>query len=196
MEHSRTSIINYLIEQNNFKSYLEIGIRYPWQNFDLIKCDIKVGVDPVVAHDKVFALKSDEFFKVNKSQFDLIFIDGDHLEEQVMRDADNSLKALSKNGTIVIHDCYPKQEDHQGPKDTVGVWMGTVWKTILKLKATRSDLKLYVCEADCGCGILRRGNQNLISLPSELTWDFYITTYRTLVDMVSFDDLIEMERRK
>ena len=42
---SRKSIINHLIEKNNFKSYLEISV-YEGQNFKNINVKFKVGVDP------------------------------------------------------------------------------------------------------------------------------------------------------
>ena len=42
---SRTSIINHLIKKNNFKKYLEIGVR-KGNNFNKIEIDFKIAVDP------------------------------------------------------------------------------------------------------------------------------------------------------
>ena len=39
-------------------------------------------------------MSSDEFFLKNKDQFDIIFIDGLHVYEQVKRDIENSLIVL------------------------------------------------------------------------------------------------------
>jgi len=41
-------------------------------------------------------------------------------------------------------------------------WNGTVWKTIYKLKATRSDLNICTLNADEGVGLIKRGTQKLI----------------------------------
>jgi len=47
---------------------------------------------------------SDNFFKVNNTKFDLIYIDGNHLYDFVKKDILNSLKFLKKNGLIVLDD--------------------------------------------------------------------------------------------
>ena len=43
-----TQLLNVLIKKHNLKSYLEIGVQNPANNFDKIECDSKVGVDPEV----------------------------------------------------------------------------------------------------------------------------------------------------
>ena len=47
---------------------------------------------------------SDEFFLENKSIFDLIYIDGNHLFEFVKKDIENSLKFINNDGLIVLDD--------------------------------------------------------------------------------------------
>ena len=47
---------------------------------------------------------SDEFFLGNKSIFDLIYIDGNHLFEFVKKDIENSLKFINNDGLIVLDD--------------------------------------------------------------------------------------------
>ena len=58
-------------------------------------------------------MTSDEFFSQNKETFDLIFIDGLHIHEQVLKDIDNSLNVLNENGVILLHDCLPAKIWHQ-----------------------------------------------------------------------------------
>ena len=41
---NHTEIINYLIEKNNYNNNLEVGTRYPSDNFDLIKCPNKDNI--------------------------------------------------------------------------------------------------------------------------------------------------------
>jgi hypothetical protein len=50
------------------------------------------------------------------------------------------------------------------------LWTGDVWKTWVKLRATRADLRMYVIDIDHGCGIMRKGTQKTIKLPKKLTY--------------------------
>jgi SAM-dependent methyltransferase len=50
-------------------------------------------------------MTSDEFFKNNTMEFDFIYIDGDHVRDQVARDAENAYKVL-KSGGIMVFDDY------------------------------------------------------------------------------------------
>ena len=74
-------------------------------------------------------MTSDEFFKNNKLFFDLIFLDGLHiLHEQTMKDIDNSLNYLKKNGLIVIHDlCYQIKNfmESNCSKNVFSIFFGT-----------------------------------------------------------------------
>ena len=47
---------------------------------------------------------SENFFNKNKSKFDLIYIDGNHLYDFVRSDISNSLECLSEDGIIVLDD--------------------------------------------------------------------------------------------
>ena len=51
-----------------------------------------------------FKCKSDVFFKNNNAVFDLVYIDGYHDADQVMKDFKNSWKVLKKNGVIICDD--------------------------------------------------------------------------------------------
>lgn len=42
-----TQLLNYLIERYGLKSYLEIGLQNPANNFDKINAWLKIGVDPI-----------------------------------------------------------------------------------------------------------------------------------------------------
>ena len=98
----RKDIINHLIKKYDYKSYLEIGVRDPDATLNHIQVDIKDGVDP--AGNCNYPIPSDDFFEqisINK-KYDIIFIDGLHLEYQVTKDIQNSLKHLNEGGTIVM----------------------------------------------------------------------------------------------
>ena len=114
----RVHLIHYLIAKHNYQSYMEIGIcDQGILNSILAAC--KVVVDP---------LTSDDFFASNEKTFDLIFIDGVHGYEQVLRDVENSLRCLNPNGVIVMRHCLPKRLEHQGEKPILWVWSGVCGK--------------------------------------------------------------------
>jgi len=174
----RSEVINLIIETKKFKTYLEIGVRWPADCYDLIRCEDKSGVDPGFEYSEnpvKYPFTSDEFFSrlennlldlPSDNKWDLIFIDGLHLSYQVEKDILNSLNHLSEEGIIVLHDCDPLMyevnytrliEDFWGQP-----WNGTVWKTIYKLKATRSDLNICTVNTDEGVGLIKRGSQELV----------------------------------
>ena len=174
---NRTHIIQFLINTFNYKSYLEIGVRKPSRNYNIIKVDKKYGVDPSPVHgyENDFKMTSDDFFKQNKMKFDLIFIDGDHRMIQTDKDIINSLDCITEHGTIVLHDCNPIEEKHQIEEFTPKlVWNGSVWKSIAKLRCNRKDLDIVVINRDHGVGIIRKGNQELF------------TDYKTIDEVITF----------
>ena len=159
---TRFDIINKLINSKKFKSYLEIGCQSD-VNFSKIKIENKVGVDP--QSGGTLRMTSDEFFSQNKDTFDLIFIDGLHIHEQVLKDIDNSLKVLNENGVILLHDCLPAKIWHQTIPQTHSSWNGDVWKSIVQSR-TREDIDTYTIKADQGLGlILKRTNRDKLVHP-------------------------------
>ncbi len=121
---SRTKVINFLLSLiQSDTNYLEIGVRNPNANFNQIKANKKYSVDPGIEFEPNpvdFNMTSDDFFQKlsqneilsNEIKFDVIFIDGLHLAEQVDRDIENALKYLKDDGFIVLHDCNPPSEWH------------------------------------------------------------------------------------
>ena len=159
---TRFDIINKLINSKKFKSYLEIGCQSD-VNFSKIKIENKVGVDP--QSGGTLRMTSDEFFSQNKDTFDLIFIDGLHIHEQVLKDIDNSLNVLNENGVILLHDCLPAKIWHQTIPQTHSSWNGDVWKSIVQSR-TREDIDTYNIKADQGLGlILKRTNRDKLVHP-------------------------------
>ena len=173
----RYDIINWLIEKYGYKSYLEIGVA-EGECFEKVECDAKIGCDVETSYEKyeVPLLSSDDFFeslpdglspRALKPPYDIIFIDGEHLEDQAMRDINNSLKHLSDNGTIVVHDCNPPMANCAGREPRVfvrygdipeySIWNGTTWKAWVRTRLFNKDLTCRCVDADWGCGIIQRG---------------------------------------
>lgn len=175
----RTDFINFLIKSREYESYLEIGVRRTFENFDLIECLNKSAVDPNFLwiqneyRHNYFKMTSDDFFKQNNEKYDLIFVDGLHLEYQVTKDIDNALECLNEGGCIIVHDCNPATEQCQIEEyDGVSAWNGTVWKSFVK-KRSRKDLYMFTVDADYGLGFIEFGEQeNLIDISEEnITWE-------------------------
>ena len=167
----RTDIINEIIEKFNYKSYLEIGVCNPNRNFNKIDVKIKIGVDPDPSSNANYVMTSDDFFKINKKKFDLIFIDGLHIKNQAIKDINNFLKCLNKYGTIVIHDCNPTNEEMQIVPRGTKLWTGDVWKAFVLFRSKYKNLNMFVIDTDYGVGIIREGNQYLITIPKKLTFE-------------------------
>jgi len=183
----RTEIINKIIQTKDYKNYLEIGLG-AGVNFSTINCKNKTGVDPkaYINHGTTFALSSDEFFELNKQQFDCIFIDGLHHEEQVLKDIENALNCLSDNGTIIVHDCNPTTEEMQIVPRIQKVWTGDVWKAWVKLRRTRDDIFQVCIDEDYGCGIITKGNQELFKTKMALTYSNFSRNKKRFLNLVTW----------
>jgi hypothetical protein len=193
---TRTELINGLIKKYNFKTYLEIGVNtqsqpgYNWVGVDI---PVKHGVDPNV--DTTYRMTSDEFFDNHISQkYDIIFIDGLHLFEQVYRDIINSLNHLVDGGIIVVHDCNPITEITQRRERASDSWHGDVWKSIVKLRIEDPNIDICTVDTDEGCGIIKKGFQELLKI-SEGTnindYSFLENNRKEALNLISVNEFIE-----
>ena len=180
----RYDVINWLIKKYGYKKYLEIGVRKPEKCFDKIECKVKAGVDPAPRGKCKYIMTSDEFFKRNEDMYDIIFVDGLHLEEQAKRDVENSLSILKPNGTIVMHDCNPPTEFHQREVQCEGKWNGTVWKAYMHYR-TKDYLKMCVIDDDWGLGIIHRGKQAPL-MGIELTYSVLEANRKEWLNLMPF----------
>jgi len=138
----RYQIINNLIKEKGYKSYLEIGV----QNgicFSNIECESKTGVDPNANVEVDYKLTSDEFFMQNKLKFDCIFIDGLHTFEQSLKDFYNSWECLNEGGAIVFHDTNPRNKEYALSFNQGGKWCGDVYRTIIRLWSVGFEFHTY-----------------------------------------------------
>ena len=192
---SRTTIINHLISKYKLNKYLEIGVR-KGDNFKNINIKFKKGVDPNPIYENEHLVKdtSDNFFSDNKIIYDIIFIDGLHLEHQVDKDIANSLNCLSKNGFILLHDCNPPTKFHQRENyefnGTFPAWNGTVWKSIVKLRMSNSNLQVCCVDCDWGVGIIRRGPSSLYKKIENLNYENLETDRKNILNLISVKEFL------
>jgi hypothetical protein len=204
----RWDIINYLIEQNNYINYLEIGVNDALC-IRKIKAFHKDGVDPYpgsevgggIFPEINYPISSDDFFNFIKGhdiKYDIIFIDGLHHSEQVDKDIENSLKHLESNGTVVLHDCNPPEYEIQLVPRKTGIWNGDVWKSLVKLRCTNPNISIHTVDTDWGVGILQFGKQDLfIKDPLEKCLDyFYFDQNREdLLNIISVEEFYKIYQK-
>ena len=97
----RDEVINYLLNEKFQKNgkYLEIGCDSN-QTFSKIDNNDNTGIDPVRGGN--LKLSSKEFFEnYNKEFFDVVFIDGSHLIEDVYYDTVQAIKNLNLGGYVL-----------------------------------------------------------------------------------------------
>ena len=186
----RYEIINKLIKKYGYKTYLEIGTQHG-NCFTQIDIPYKVCVDP----EKVFAdltheMTSDEFFKNNTEKFDMIFIDGLHLEHQVTQDIINASKVLNEGGAIMLHDCLPHSEEF-----TLVHNSGTVYRSVIALRCQVDNVEIYTIDTDCGCTVIRKGKQTLWTDASEQQaklYAYYAAHKKELMNIISVEEFNEL----
>ena len=125
--------------------------------------------------NEYYEMTSDHFFATKSSRLtrlksvDVAFIDGKHTYQQSLADVRNCLKHLSRKGFVLMHDCSPKSDIQACPAqsrehaDSISQdgkateWSGDVWKTIVNLRFTRTDLHVFVLNCDQGIGVIAYG---------------------------------------
>lgn len=147
------------------RGYLEVGVR---DGSTLMKVDCpSIGVDPcfqitgnVIGKKSrlhLYQMTSDAFFRdhdpsrILDAPVDVVFLDGLHQFEFLLRDFINSERVTHRHGLIMLDDCLPANaemtERYHDPaarlnKDLAGWWTGDVWKLLPILEKYRPDLRV------------------------------------------------------
>ena len=187
-DYFRWDLINYLIKKNNYSNYLEIGCDDDVL-FSKINIENKIGVDPVSGGN--IRKTSNDFFKTNKKNFDIVFIDGLHHYKQVKQDVINSLNFLNKNGIILLHDCMPDSMSKQAVPRYKMQWNGDVWKAIIHFRQQKF-IDTYTCEIDQGIGIIKkRENSQILNIDksiSQLKFKDYYENYKKYLRVIDLKE--------
>ena len=181
---SRSDLINFMTGLYGYKSYLEIGVD-DGRNFERVHCAYKVGVDPADKYDKItFNMTSDDFFVQNTETFDIIFIDGLHVSDQVIKDIENSLSVLNDKGTIIMHDCLPNSEAAQSRVRLGDHWNGDVWKAFAHYRSN-PNLSMFTLDTDQGLGFIKKGKQEEFSCPDNIDYSYFVKHRNSLMKVLS-----------
>lgn len=185
---NRTQVINRIIKSKGYTSYLEIGCG-DCVHFNSVECKTKVSVDPNKLGEAIFKMTSDEFFRMNKITFDIIFIDGLHEANQVYTDNINSLAILNEGGTIVCHDMLPTSEAMQCTPRVQDEWTGDCWKAFVMLRKDNFDLEFSTLDTDYGIGIIQKGENDHFSSDIPLTYENFVSNrenWMNVIDVKTF----------
>jgi hypothetical protein len=188
----RLELIQLLIHQKGLRNYLEIGVENGHLFFRL-KSPCKVAVDPKFIFDtarrvgktilnpynltnQYFEKTSDAFFEQDaervftSKKLQLALVDGMHEYQFALRDVENTLRYLSEEGVVIMHDCNPQSEQAAGRFEDwrEGVWNGDVWRTVIHLRSQRPDLNVFVLDTDHGLGIVTKRKPSEGSNPNVL----------------------------
>jgi O-methyltransferase len=149
--------------------YLEIGV-FKGESIALAGHDCRaIGVDPqplVAAEGEqtLVAMTSDDFFMNGEADrlltpggFDLAFLDGCHLFEQILRDFIHAERYAAAGAWVVLHDTQPLDEATSAPIRTTTFYSGDGWKLLAVLRDLRPDLRVRsVSAAPTGLTIVDR----------------------------------------
>ena len=183
----RWDLIEYLINKYEYSDYLEIGCDQD-QLFSKVRIKNKTGVDPINGGN--IRKTSDEFFRENKKKFDIIFIDGLHIYNQVKKDILNSISCLKEEGIVLVHDCMPDSLSKQAVPRYRMSWNGDVWKAIVDLRQNE-NLEIYTCKIDQGIGVIKKKrNSSILKLEKnikDLKFEDYYKNYEKYLRVIDLD---------
>jgi hypothetical protein len=110
-------------------------------NLDFNQIEKNFDANTVNLNVKKFKMFSSDFFKNNNKNFDLIYIDGSHMSDDVFFDAMESFKILNKNGILFFDDCFSTLIfDNNQPIDGVVRFLNTINTNSLKLIFINSQI--------------------------------------------------------
>jgi hypothetical protein len=193
---NRLFFLKKLFRKKNFKTYLEIGV-FTGRVFFSVPAHNKIAVDPEFRFTtskkikkvfrrfsnlwaKFYEKTSDDFFAddasnlFQKNKIDVALVDGMHEYNYALRDIENSLKFLQREGVVFVHDCNPETREasvsfeEYKKRGFIEDWNGDVWKAIVHLRSLRNDVNVFVLDCDQGLGIVSFGkSENKLNFTRE-----------------------------
>ena len=163
-------LLRHVHEHLRPRTYVEIGVHEGASLALVVPGTRSVGIDPtpslchplwpdtiVLQQTSDAAFSGDELPRLLDGRpIDLAFIDGLHLFECALRDFIAVERHCSPSSTILVHDCYPRDEVTSARDRTTVFWSGDVWKLVLCLTELRPELEVAVVDvAPTGLAIIR-----------------------------------------
>ena len=167
-KHEVLALVHEVVQP---KFYFEIGVQHGY-SLALAKCPA-LGVDPapvlkvnLPSATKVVRLSSDDFFAfgLNSSYPEpgLVFIDGMHLSEYVLRDLINVVRWANRKLVVVIDDIFPNNNAQGQRTRSTRHWAGDVWKIArLIVRNCPNTPKLFIDVSPTGLLLIVVGPDDL-----------------------------------
>lgn len=154
-------VLRWIHEDLRPRNYVEIGVNAGASLRAALAETRCIGIDPEPLLDQtansqtrifaIYAMTSDHFFAtvnlatvLGEPTFQLAFIDGLHLSEQVIQDFLNLERYAGKGSVILVHDCLPFDSVTAGRVRETSFYSGDTWKFLVFLKRRRPYLKVTV----------------------------------------------------
>ena len=106
-------------------------------DFTKIENNFDLNVNELYKKNKINKIKSTSniFFDNNKNFYDFIYVDGDHSNEQVLKDLENSWACLNSNGYLLIDDYmwWYYKDLKKNPASAINIFINKNQKNIKKL---------------------------------------------------------------
>ena len=174
----RSAVVQQMLNLSDQPSYLEIGVDHG-QTFGALSAAHKTAVDPdfkftppdSTANVEFHRATSDEYFAnlcpIGR-YFDVVYIDGLHIFEQVLRDLLNAVLRLTPGGVIIIDDIVPASYQSAMPlineafqvRDRLALdhpslrndntWMGDVYKLAFFIETFMQQLSYATVQENHG----------------------------------------------
>jgi hypothetical protein len=94
--------------------------------------------------------------RARELKYDVILVDSFHEYEPSARDLREAVNLLNPAGTIIVHDCFPRDATIAAPECIDGAWCGVTYKAYLDFVLARQDMIFCTVDTDYGCGVIRR----------------------------------------
>ena len=177
MEWTKADLINALATIHHYNSYLEIctptsghlygridRTRYPTCHRLMYRCVAGIPDELTIDFriDDLDIAAAVKAIRARPLRYDVVLVDSFHEYETSLRDLRAACALLAPGGTIVVHDCFPREEALANPRYQDGFWCGVSYKAYLDV--VLADPKFVYCtvDTDYGCGIVRRASRGAL----------------------------------
>jgi len=170
VNYTKVDLINELSAIHGYRKYLEIctpttgniyraidRARYPTCHRLMYRCppEFDDGMPIDFRSSNLDIAVCVEAIRARELTYDAILVDPFHEHESSARDLRVALDLLNAAGTVIVHDCFPRERAIAGPEFIVGAWCGVTYKAYLDFVLANDNLLVCTVDTDYGCGVIR-----------------------------------------
>lgn len=180
MNWTKIDIINELSAIHGYRKYLEICTpttgrlygaldrnRFPTCHRLMYRCPAEFddGLPIDLRSPNLDIADCVETIRERGLKYEVILVDPFHEYELSARDLREAFNLLPPNGTIVVHDCFPRDAAIALPVFHEGDWCGVTYKAYLDFVLANERLTFCTIDTDYGCGVVRPNVSSSTSPP-------------------------------